>query len=80
MDTFLRAERAKLLLQDETLGEAISSLRQQHIDTFTGQAPAEQVMEARHAVWALDALKARLQSYIDDAVILKKRQNKAAPS
>lgn len=80
MDTFQRGERAKLLLQDTVLLEALDSLRQQHIDTFTGKAPAEQVMEARHAVWALDALQARLQSYIDDAAILRKRQSKAAPS
>lgn len=80
MDVFRRADRAKLLLEDTVLMEAINSLKQQHIQTFTGRSPESAVMEARHAVWALDALLARLQSYEDDAVILKKRQSKAAPS
>lgn len=80
MNVFTRADRAMLLLEDPVLREALDSLRKQHIDTFTGRAPVEQVQEARHAVWALDALQARLKSYVDDAVILQKRQNKAAPS
>lgn len=80
MDVLRRADRAQLLLQDEVLNEALDGLMKQHIETFTGRGPEDAVMEARHAVWALEALRARLQSFVDDAAIFKKRQSKAAPS
>lgn len=79
MDIKQKASRARALLGDLVLREAIDGLREEQLAIFTGRAPAEAVTEARHMVWALDALEARLQSFSDDEAIFDKRLMKVAP-
>ena len=79
MDIKQKASRARALLGDLVLREVIDGLREEQLAVFTGRAPAEAVTEARHMVWALDALEARLQSFSDDEAIFDKRQMKVAP-
>lgn len=71
-----KAARARALLADEVLQAALADLRAEKVAILTGRTPDEQMREARHAVWALDALKARLQSIIDDADLAAARQKK----
>lgn len=79
MDIKQKASRARALLGDLVLREAIDGLKDEQVAIFTGRAPAEAVTEARHMVWALDALEARLQSFSDDEAIFVRRQSKVAP-
>lgn len=79
IDIIQKAARARALLADPTLREALDSLRADKIKIFTGQGPVEALQEARHAVWSLDALEARLKSFVDDEALFKRRQPKAAP-
>jgi len=79
MDIKQKASRARALLGDLVLREVIDGLREEQLAVFTGRAPAEAVTEARHMVWALDALEARLQSFSDDEAIFDRRQSKVAP-
>lgn len=79
MDIKQKASRSRALLGDPVLREAIDGLREEKIAIFTGRAPAEAVTEARHMVWALDALEARLRSFSDDEAIFDRRQSKVAP-
>lgn len=79
MDIKQKASRARALLGDLVLREAIDGLKEEQVAIFTGRAPAEAVTEARHMVWALDALEARLQSFADDELVFDKRQSKVAP-
>jgi hypothetical protein len=79
MDIKQKASRARALLSDPILREVIDGLRADQVAIFTGRAPDEVLTEARHMVWALDALEARLQSFSDDEVIFDKRQMKVAP-
>jgi hypothetical protein len=79
MDIKQKASRARALLGDLVLREVIDGLREEQLTIFKGRAPSEAVTEARHMVWALDALEARLQSFSDDEAIFDKRQMKVAP-
>lgn len=79
MDIKQKASRARALLGDLVLREAIDGIKEEQVAIFTGRAPAEAVTEARHMVWALDALEARLKSFLDDEAIFDKRQSKVAP-
>jgi hypothetical protein len=79
MEIKQKASRARALLGDLVLREAIDGLRAEQLAVFTGRAPGEAVTEARHMVWALDALEARLQSFSDDEAVFDKRQSKVAP-
>lgn len=79
MDIKQKASRARALLGDLVLREVIDGLREEQLAVFKGRAPSEAVTEARHMVWALDALEARLQSFSDDEAIFDKRQMKVAP-
>jgi hypothetical protein len=74
-----KASQARNLLADPVLREAIDGLRGDQVKVFTGRAPDEAVIEARHIVWALDALEARLASFTDDEVVFDRRQSKVAP-
>jgi hypothetical protein len=79
MDIKQKASRARALLGDPILREAIDGIRDDQVAIFTGRGPAEAVTEARHIVWALDALEARLKSLVDDEIVFDKRQSKVAP-
>jgi hypothetical protein len=79
MDVKQKASRARALLGDLVLREVIDGLREEQLAIFGGRAPTEAVIEARHMVWALDALEARLQSFSDDEAIFDKRLLKVAP-
>lgn len=79
MDVLQKAARARNLLADPLLREAIDTLRTEQMDVFAGRAPAEAVTEARHVVWALEALEARLNTYLVDEAIFERRQAKVAP-
>lgn len=79
MDIEQRAARARALLGDPVLRDVIDTLRADQVAIFAGRAPAEAVTEARHMVWALDAIEARLRSVTDDATILERRKTKVAP-
>lgn len=79
MDIKQKASRARALLGDLVLREAIDGLREEQVAVFKGRAAPEAVTEARHMVWALDALEARLQSFADDELLFDRRQSKVAP-
>lgn len=77
LDVKQRAQRAQQLIDDEVLGDVVANLREQWTDQFTGRgATDEEVKEARHMVWALDALRAGLQSVVDEAAILEHRNRR----
>ena len=79
MDIKQKASRARALLGDLVLREAIDGLREEQVAIFTGRSAPEAVTEARHMVWALDALEARLKSFSDDELVFDRRQSKVAP-
>ena len=79
MDIKQKASQARNLLANLVLREAIDGLRADQLAVFMGHAPNEAVTEARHVVWALDALEARLASFVDDEVVFDRRQSKVAP-
>lgn len=79
MDIKQKASRARALLSDLVLREAIDGLKDEQVAIFVGRAAPEAVTEARHVVWALDALEARLKAFIDDEAVFEKRQLKVAP-
>jgi hypothetical protein len=79
MDVTQKAQRAQILLRDPLLREAIDGLVAEQMAVFAGRAPVEAVTEARHIMWALEALEVRLGSYIDDEEVFRHRQNKVAP-
>ena len=79
MDITQKASRARALLGDLVLREAIDGLRAEQIAVFTGSATDEAALEARRMVRALDALEARLKSFVDDAAIFERRHSKVAP-
>ena len=65
-----RAHRASALLADEVLTGAVSDLKQEATQRLLSPAtPPERLNEARHAVWALDAVMARLQAYVDELAV-----------
>jgi hypothetical protein len=77
MDVKQRASRAQQLMDDEVLGEVVASLREKWTDQFSGRdATDEEVREARHMVWALDELRAGLQSLVDEAKLLDHRNRR----
>lgn len=79
MDIKQKASRARTLLSDPVLQEVFAGLRSEQVAIFAGRAPAEAVTEARHMVWALDAIEARLVSFGDDEAVFDRRQSKVAP-
>ena len=79
MDVTQKAQRARTLLADPLLREAIDGLRAEQMAVFAGRAPGEAVTEARHILWALEALEVRLGSYMDDEAVFRHRQTKVAP-
>ena len=79
MDVTQKAQRAQILLRDPLLREALDGLRAEQVAVFAGHAPGEAVSEARHILWALEALESRLGSYIDDEEVFRHRQSKVAP-
>lgn len=80
MDIVQKAARARTLIGDPLLREVIDGLTREQVAVFAGRAPAEAVIEARHIVWALEALEARLGSYLDDEAVFQRRQTRVAPS
>jgi hypothetical protein len=79
MDIKHKAMQAKNLLADLVLREALDGLRQEQMEVFVGHGPIEALTEARHIMWSLDALEARLSSFIDDGMVFDRRHNKVAP-
>jgi len=70
-----RARRADALLRDQVLTGAVDDLRREATDRLLSRGtPPEQLSEARHAVWALDAVMARLQSYLDEVVVADRKR------
>jgi hypothetical protein len=77
MDTALRAQRAKALLEDPLFKEAFDVVENEQISLFTEQVcSAEQLMEAHRMVRALRLLKDQLTSYIVDGKLLERRNEK----
>jgi hypothetical protein len=77
MDTALRAQRAKALLEDPLLKEAFDVVENEQISLFTEQVcSAEQLMEAHRMVRALRLLKDQLTSFIVDGKLLERRNEK----
>lgn len=79
MDIKQKASRARTLLADPVLREAIDGLRSDQIEVFMGDAPDGAVIEARRMVRALDAIEARLTSFVDEEALFDRRQNKVGP-
>jgi hypothetical protein len=77
MDTVQRAARAKALLEDPLLKEALDVLENAQIGLFTTQVcDAEQLMEAHRMVRSLRMLKDQLTSFIVDGKMLERREEK----
>lgn len=74
LDPIQKAGRARALLSDEVLGEVLDGLRDEQVAIFAGRSTDEEMKEARHMVWALDAVRTRLQSFCDDAKMLERRK------
>lgn len=74
LDVAQKASRARALLSDEILAEVLDGLRAEQVAVFEGRSTDEQLKEARHMVWALDAVRARLQSLCDDMKMLERRK------
>jgi len=79
MDIRNKAAQARNLLADPVFRDAIDGLREDQVKVFVGHGPVEAVTEARHIMWSLDALEARLSSFIDDGMVFDRRQTKVAP-
>lgn len=74
MDTFQRANRAKALLDDPLLKEALDVLESAQISLFTDQVcSAEQLMEAHRMIQALRLFREQLTSVINDGKMLARR-------
>ena len=70
-----RAQRAAALLRDPVLTGAVSDLRQEAVERMLlPSLQADQLSEARHMVWALDAVMARLQAYVDEQLVIDRHQ------
>lgn len=69
-----RAARAAALLRDEVLTGAVADLTREATDRMLLKTTAvEQLSEARHMVWALQAVMDRLQAYVDEQAMLIRR-------
>lgn len=77
MDIKQRADRAKALLADPLLAEALSVIEQEQIDVFANAAStSDEIMEAHRMVRALRSLRERLAVAIVDAKMLEKREKR----
>jgi hypothetical protein len=77
MDITQRAQRAKALLEDPLLKEAMDVLENAQISLFTDQAcSAEQLMEAHRMIRALRMLKDELTSVITDGKLFERREQR----
>lgn len=75
MDNARRAQRASELLQDEVLQSAVSMIKEELVGVFLyPTSSAEDIMEAHRTVGALDALRAKLQSFVDEAKFAERRK------
>ena len=77
MDTLVRAARARAILDDEVFKDAIDGLKKDQIDIFLSSASElDQIAEARLQVRAIEALRDRLKSVVNDGQILERKINK----
>lgn len=77
MDTTQRAQRAKALLEDPLLKEAMDVLENAQISLFTDKVcDAEQLMEAHRMIRALRLFREELTSVVTDGKLLDRRMNK----
>ena len=77
MDTLVRAARARAILDDEVFKDAIDGLKKDQIDIFLSSASElDQIDEARRQVRAIEALRDRLKSVVNDGQILERKINK----
>ena len=77
MDVHVKAARAKQLLEDVVLKEALDVLLSEQIGVFESpSASQEEIMEAHRMVRSLSQLKAKLQSFVNDGRFLQRRQDK----
>lgn len=66
-----RAARAAALLRDELVTGTVTDLKKEATERLLSPAtPPERLQEARQMVWALDAVIARLQSYVDEQLVI----------
>ncbi len=77
MDVQQRAQRAKLLLEDPLLKEALDVIENAQVSLFTDQVcSAEQLMEAHRMVRALRLFRDQLTSFVTDGKLLDQRVKK----
>jgi len=77
VDTLVRAARARAILDDEVFKDAIDGLKKDQIDIFLSSASElDQIDEARRQVRAIEALRDRLKSVVNDGQILERKINK----
>lgn len=77
MDTYVRAARAKALLEDPLFNEAFDVVHNAQIAVFTGDlCNDEQIMEAHRMVRALRLVKDQLTSVVTDGKMLERREGK----
>lgn len=77
MDVHVKASRAKQLLEDMVLKEALNVLLSEQIEVFESlNSSQEEIMEAHRMVRSLSRFKAQLQSFVNDGRFLERRQDK----
>lgn len=76
-DDLLKAERAKSLLTDPVLQEAMSVLKDDCVGVFSNpNASQEEIMEAHRMVRALGALETQLQSFVTTGRLIERRKKR----
>ena len=75
MDPLHRAARAKALLQDDVLQDALRMVKDDLVGVFTyPNSSQEEVLEAHRMVRSLGALEDKLKSFVDNGAVLERRK------
>jgi hypothetical protein len=78
MDIEQKAERARAILNDDLVIEAVSKIRERQMNAFANSAigDAEALSQARLKLWAIEQVVGELQSSIDELTIRKGKVRK----
>lgn len=77
MDKKARAQNADRLLNDDTLLEAFSVVKQRCVGVFEYHSSTpDEILEAHRDLRALDALKSALSDFVIDGKVAEKREKK----
>lgn len=73
-ELYRRGQRAALLLQDDTLKSALDEVKQDQIDVFLNLKGEAEVMEAQSIVAALHLIEKKLNSYVEDKLMIDRKR------